>query len=202
MKIANRILLPAFALVLSGCASSSRDSSAPAPALLSPGDLVASLTEVANGRNGDLSETGLVLKTIELKLVVGRERSGGAHASVLVLDAEGSRRVETSFVQSFTLELPPPERHRAAAETIGAALPAVAEFVDAAIAAARELRAAAARAGLPQKLREMELTAKIVRTNRIEGGISFTGIGPARFGGGTSRSFEEANTVRLVFVAR
>jgi hypothetical protein len=202
VKIAGGRTALALSLILSGCASSSRDSSAPAPALISPGDLVASLAEVATGRNADLAEIGLVLKTIELKLLVGRERSTGAHASVLVLDVEGSRRVETSFVQSFTLELPPPERRRAAAETIGSAMPAVAEFVDAAIAAARELAAAARRAGLPQKLREVELTAKIVRANRLEGGISFTGIGPARFGGGAGRSSEEANTVRLVFVTR
>jgi tartrate dehydratase alpha subunit/fumarate hydratase class I-like protein len=81
-------------------------------------------------------------------------------------------------------------------------MPAVAEFVDAAIAAARELAAAAARSGLPQKLSEVELTAKIVRSNRFESGISFTGIGPAGLGGGASRTSDEANTVRLVFAAR
>jgi hypothetical protein len=189
------------ALVVSGCASSSGPT-APAPTLLSPGDLVASLADVANGRNADLAETGLVLKTIELKLVVGRERRRGARASFLVLDAGASRRSETSFVQSFTLELPPPERRRVAEETIGAAMPAVADFVDAAIAAARELAAAGERAGLPQKLRSVELTAKIVRANRVEGGIAFTGIGAAGFGGSASRSSEEANTVRLVFAAR
>ncbi|HEY6066702.1 MAG TPA: hypothetical protein VIY96_11120 [Thermoanaerobaculia bacterium] len=200
MKVATRIVLLAVGL-LSGCASS-REPSAAAPTLLSPEDLVASLADVASGRNADLAETGLVLKTIELKLVVGRERTGGAHASFLVLDAEASRRSETSFVQSFTLELPPPERRRAAAETIGPSMPAVAEFVDAAIAAARELSAAAARAGLPQKLSEVELTARIVRANRVAGGIAFTGIGPAGLGGGASRSSDETNTVRLVFKAR
>ena len=149
-----------------------------------------------------MAETGLVLKTIELKLVVGRERRSGAHASFLVLDADASRRSETSFVQSFTLELPTPGRRRAGAEAIAAVMPAVAEFVDAAIAAAREIAAAGARAGLPQKLHGVELTAKIVRAGRFEGGISFTGIGPAGLHGDAGRSFEEANTVRLVFVAR
>jgi hypothetical protein len=201
VKIVNRFLALAVSLILSGCASW-RGPSAAAPTLLSPAELVASLAEVASGRNADLAETGLVLKTIELKLVVGRERRSGAHASFLVLDAEASRRSETSFVQSFTLELPPPERRRAAAETIGAAMPAVAEFIDAAIAAARELAAAAARSGLPQKLSEVELTAKIVRSNRFESGISFTGIAPAGLGGGASRTSDEANTVRLVFAAR
>jgi hypothetical protein len=120
----------------------------PPAALLSPADLVASLADVANGRNADLAETGLVLKTIELKLLVGRERRGGAHASILVLDAEASNRSDVSFSQSFRLDLPSPAR-RAAAETIGAGFPSVAEFVDAAIAAASELADAAARAGLP-----------------------------------------------------
>jgi hypothetical protein len=188
-----------LSLLLAGCASSPR--SAPPAALLSPADLVASLADVANGRNADLAETGLVLKTIELKLLVGRERRGGAHASILVLDAEASNRSDVSFSQSFRLDLPSPAR-RAAAETIGAGFPGVAEFVDAAIAAARELADAAARAGLPQKLSQVELSARIVRSHRVQGGVAFTGLGPVSLGGSVSRASDEANTVRLVFAAR
>jgi hypothetical protein len=200
-KTAAWSLTLAAALVVVGCASSTAPSAAPA-AVLSPADLVASIADVANGRNADLAETGLVLKTIELKLLVGRERRGGAHASFLVLDAGASTRSEVSFAQTFTLELPPPGGRRGATETRGAGLPGVAEFVDAAIAAARELADAAERAGLPQKLREVELTAKIVRSDRVEGGVAFTGLGAVSFGGGASRVSDEANTVRLVFARR
>jgi hypothetical protein len=195
------VLVLATSLIISGCASLTTPSASPEP-LVSPADLVASLADVANGRNTDLEETGLVLKRIELTLVVGRERRSGARASFLVLDAEASRRSDTSFTQSFTLELPPPERRRAAADTIGAAMPAVVEFVDAAIVSARELAAAAERAGLPQKLREVELTARIVRSNRLGGAIAFTDFGPVGLGGSASRSFENTNTVRLVFATR
>jgi hypothetical protein len=186
-------------LILSGigCASSTEPATT-----LSPADLVASLADVANGRNADLLETGLALKTIELKLVVGRERRGGARVSFLVLDAAASRRSETSFMQSFTLELPPPERRRTVAETPGSGFPSVAEFVDAAIAAARELANAASRAGLPQRLREVELTARIVRSSRAEGGIAFTAPAGSGAGGSASRAWDETNTVRLVFTTR
>ena len=184
-------------LTFAGCASSTQP-----PTLLSPSDLVTSLADVANGRNADLVETGLVLKTIELKLAVGRERRGGARASFLVLDAEASRRSETTFTQSFTLELPPPERRRAAAKPSEAGFPAVAEFVDAAIAAARDLAGAASRAGLPQKLREVELTARIVRSSRAEGGIAFTVPAGVRVGGSAARGWDDTNTVRLVFTSR
>jgi hypothetical protein len=200
LRLATALVL-ATLLIVSGCASSTAPSAPPAT-LVSPAELVASLADVANGRNADLAETGLVLKRIELKLVVGRERRSGARVSFLVLDADASRRSDTSFAQSFTLELPPPERRRAAAEAIRAAMPDVAEFVDAAIASARELAATAERAGLPQKLREVELTARIVRSNRVGGAIAFTGLGPVGLGGSASRSSEEINTVRLVFAAR
>jgi hypothetical protein len=189
-----------LSLLLAGCASSTAPD-AP-PAALSPADLVASLADVANGRNADLVETGLVLKTIELKLLVGRERRGGANASILVLDAAASSRSDVSFSQSFRLDLPSPARRGAAAETIGAGFPGVAEFVDAAIAAARELADAAARAALPQKLSQVELTARIVRSHRLQGGVAFTGLGPVSLGGAASRASDETNTVRLVFVAR
>jgi hypothetical protein len=201
VKTVTRSLVLLLSLLLAGCASSTAPAAAPA-ALLSPADLVASLADVANGRNADLAETGLVLKTIELKLLVGRERRGGGHASILVLDAEASSRSDVSFSQSFRLDLPSPARRGAAADTIGAGFPGVAEFVDAAIAAARELSDAAARAGLPQKLSQLDLTARIVRSHRLQGGVAFTGLGPVSLGGSTSRASDETNTVRLVFVAR
>jgi hypothetical protein len=170
------------------------------PPLLSPADLVASLADVANGRNADMAETGLALKQIELKLVVGRERRRDGRVSILVLDAEASRRSETSFTQTFTLELPPPERRRTA--TTVAAVPGVVDFVEAAMASARELVAAAARAEIPQKLREVDLVARIVRSDRVEGGLAFTFFTGASLSAGVGRTADEANTVRLVFVAR
>lgn len=189
-------------LLAAGCASSgpAEPGSAAEPPLLSPADLVASLADVANGRNADLAETGLVLKTIELKLLVGRERRGRARANFVILDAEASRRSEVSFSQTFTLELPPPERRRTAAAA--AVVPGVAEFVDAAIEAARELAAAAAREGLPQKLAGLDLTARIVRSGRIEGGIGFLSLANPSFYAEAARIYDETNTVRLVFVAR
>jgi len=167
---------------------------------VSPADLVASLADVANARNADMAQTGLVLRQIELKLLVGRERKADARASVLVLDAGASRRSEVSFTQTFTLELPPPERRRSA--TAVAAIPGVVEFVEAAMASARELAEAAAREGLPQKLREVELVAKIVRSDRVEGGLGFTFFTGTSASGGVGKSAEEANTVRLVFAAK
>jgi hypothetical protein len=171
----------------------------PAPSL-SPADLIASLADVANGRNPDMAETGLVLKQIELKLLVGRERTADARASILVLDAQASRRSEVSFTQTFTLELPPPERRRPA--TAAATIPGVVEFVEAAMASARELAQVAAREGLPQKLREVELVAKIVRSERAGGGLGFTVLTGTSVSGGVGRSADETNTVRLVFVPR
>src|SRR4030095_1548620 len=76
------IVVAAWILSGIGCASSTEPATT-----LSPADLVASLADVANGRNADLLETGLALKTIELKLVVGREGRGGGRVSGLVLDA-------------------------------------------------------------------------------------------------------------------
>jgi hypothetical protein len=188
-------------LFVTDCASSRAPSSpADRPALVSPADFVASLADVANGRNPDTAEAGLVLKQIELKLVVGRERRGGGRASILLLDAEASRRTEVSFAQTFTLELPPPERRRSAAPSV--AVPGVVDFVEAAMASARELAEAAARAGIPQKLREVELVAKIVRSDRVEGGLAFTFFTGTSLSAGIGRISDEANTVRLVFVAR
>jgi hypothetical protein len=167
---------------------------------VSPADLVASLADLANGRNPDMAESGLVLKQIELKLLVGRERTADARASILVLDAQAARRSEVSFTQTFTLELPPPERRRPA--TAAAIIPGVVEFVEAAMASARELAQVATREGLPQKLREVELVAKIVRSERAGGGLGFTFLTGTSVSGGVGGSADETNTVRLVFVPR
>jgi hypothetical protein len=193
--------LLAAALLAAACASSRESSSQPADAArISPAELLASLADVAQGRNADLAETGLALKKVELKVVVGHDRRAGAHASFLVLDVESSRRSEVSFTQTFTFDLPPPERRRSAAPPV--AVPGVVEFVDAAIATARELAAVAAREDLPQRLSEVELTAKIVRGERAEGGVAFHGLGSASLGGGVAGSSEESNTVKLVFGRR
>ncbi len=199
MKAVLPLMASAGLLFAAGCLSP-RPPTTMGPTLVSPGELVASLADVANGRNADLAEIGLALKRIELKLLVGSERRSGAHAGFLVLDVESSRRSDVSFTQTFTLELPPPERRRAAASS--ATVPGVAEFVEAAIANARELAAAAEREGLPQQLSGVELTAKIVRSGRAEGGVAFTGLGALSLGGGTTRSSDETNTVRLVFARR
>lgn len=194
------IACAALLVLASGCAST-RESPPPGEAtLLSPADLVASLADVANGRNPDLAETGLVLKTIEFRLLVGREDRAGGRVSFLVLDAEASRRSEVTFTQSFTLELPPPSRTRSAAPL--PALPGVVEFVDAAMAAAREIAAAASREGLPQKLREVELSAKIVRSGRLQGGLAFHALAGPALSAEAGRVDEATNTVRLVFAAR
>lgn len=190
----------AVLLVASACASTKERPSSGEPTLLAPADLVASLADVANGRNADMAETGLVLKTIELKLVVGRENRVGGRVSFIVLDAQASRRSEVSFTQTFTLELPPPARPRSAAPA--PAVPGVVEFVEAAMAAARELAAAASREGLPQKLREVELSARIVRSGRLQGGIAFTALAGPGLSADAGRVDEETNTIRLVFAAR
>jgi hypothetical protein len=146
-----------------------------------------------------MADVGLVLKQIELRLAVGRESRRDGRVSIVVLDADASRRSETSFTQTFTLELPPPARRRAATET--ASVPGVVEFVEAAMSSAREIAASAARAGLPQKLKEVELVARIVRSDRAGGGIAFRFLAEASVSGGIARTAEETNTVRLVFTA-
>ena len=188
-------------LLASACSTSTAPSSSGVRLPpVSPADLVASLADVANGRNADMAETGLVLKQIELKLLVGRERRADAKGSILVLDAGASHRSEISFLQTFTLELPPPRRRTTTAAA--ATIPGVIEFVEAAMASARDLARAAAREGLPQKLREVELVAKIVRSDRVEGGLGFTFLAGASLSGGIGRTADETNTVRLVFASR
>ena len=198
MKMRPRTLAPALLGAALACSTS-----APPPAtettLLSPADLVASLADVANGRNADMAETGLALKRIELKLAVGRERRRDGRVSILVLDAGASRRSETSFTQTFTLDLPPPSRRALAASAT--AVPGVVEFVEAAMSSARELVAAVARAEIPQRLKQVELVARIVRSDRVEGGIAFQLFTGASLSGGIARTADETNTVRLVFAA-
>ncbi len=198
MKPRGGILAPALLVFALACSTAAPSPSPEAP-LLSPADLVASLADVANGRNADMAETGLVLKQIELRLAVGRERRRDGRLSVLVLDLDASRRTETSFTETFTLQLPPPSRRTAAATV--AAVPGVVDFVEAAMSSARELVAAAARAGLPQKLREVELVARIVRSDRVAGGVAFRFFTGASLSAGAARSADETNTVRLVFAA-
>jgi hypothetical protein len=200
MRSGKLFLRAAVLLAASACASTRETGPSTEPALLTPADLVASLADVANGRNADMAETGLVLKTIELRLLVGREDQAGGRVSFLVLDAEASRRSEVSFAQTFTLELPPPGRPRSAAAV--PSVPGVVEFVESAMASAREIAAAASQGGLPQRLREVELTARIVRSQRIEGGIAFTAPGAPALSAGAGRVDDETNSVRLVFAAR
>jgi hypothetical protein len=199
MNLRPRSLAPAILSTALAC-STSAPPSASEPPLLSPADLVASLADVANGRNADMAETGLALKQIELKLAVGRERRRDGRVNILVLDANASRRSETSFTQTFTLDLPPPSLRRTAATV--AAVPGVVDFVEAAMSSARELVAAAARAELPQKLRKVELLARIVRSDRVAGGVAFQLFTGASLSGGIARTADETNTVRLVFAAQ
>jgi len=199
MKRHLRALFPALLGVTLSCTTVSPPAE---PPLLCPADLVASLADVANARNADMADAGLVLKQIELRLAVGRESRRDGRVSILVLDADASRRSETSFTQTFTLELPPPARRRGATEAAAtASVPGVVEFVEAAMASAREIAASAARAGLPQKLKEVELVARIVRSDRAGGGIAFRFLAEASVSGGIARTAEETNTVRLVFTA-
>jgi len=193
----------AMALGAVGCASSSPSGASSTPAEpVTPAGLVASIADVAAGRNAAMAETGLVLKRIEFRLVVGREVRGGGSIEVLLLDAEAARSSETSFVQELTLEIPAAGAgHRGAAAR--PLVPGVGEFVEAAMNTARDLARAASDAGLPQRLKSVELTAKITRSKKYGAGITATipawikpSIGAEA---GVSRSDE--NTVKMVFEA-
>lgn len=191
-----------FALVaLARCASAPPTPASAAPEPVTPADFVASIADVAAGRNPALAETGLVLKRIEFRLVVGTETKGGGKIEVLILDAETSRSAETSFLQELTLEIPASGGKRAATPPL---VPGVREFVDAAMNTARDLARAASAAGLPQQLKSVELTAKITRSRKSGGGITATvpaWVKPS-IGADVSTSREEENTVRLFFEAR
>jgi len=201
-RAASRPFFLLAAILYGGCATvpAPESRSAGGPSGISPADLVASISEVASGQNPAMREAGLVLKTIELKLLVGTEEKAGGKLSVIVLDAEAARRSEISFTQAFTLEIPPSPSRQA---MVGAVVPGVREFVEAAMETARQIARAAAAQGLPQRLKEVELVAKLERSRKAEGGISFTlpiGAAPSVEAGGGRRVLEE-NTVKLVFVA-
>ena len=69
---------------------------------------------------------------------------------------------------------------------------------------ARDLARATAAAGLPQRLRSVELTAKITRSRTLSGGIAATipaWVKPS-IGAELARTAEDENTVRMFFEAR
>ncbi len=185
-----------------GCASSAATApSGSASEPVTPADFVASIADVAAGRNPALAETGLVLKSIRFRLEVGTETKAGGKIEVLLLDAEASRDAETSFVQDLTLEIPEAPGKRIAPAPL---VPGVREFVDAAMNTARDLARSAAAAGIPQQLHAMELTARITRSRKIGGGITATipaWVEPS-VGAELARTRDEDNTVRLLFEAR
>jgi hypothetical protein len=173
---------------------------APAGDSISPADFVASVADVAAGRNPAAAEAGLVLKRIEFRLSVGTETKLGGKVEVLLLDAEASRTVETAFLQELTLEIPESGARRIAPVPTVAG---VREFVEAAMNTARDLARAAAAAGMPQRLSSVELTAKITRSKKAGGGISAeipAWVKPS-LDAEVSASRQEENTVRLVFAA-
>jgi hypothetical protein len=190
--------LPLLLALSARCASAPPP--APAPEPITPADFVASIADVAAGRNAAMAETGLVLEKIEFRLAVGRQTKGGGKVEILLLDAEASRSAETAFVQELTLAVPAAGRRGAAPRAL---VPGVREFVDAAMNTARDLARAAEAAGLPQKLSGVELTAKITRSRTVGGGIEATipaWVKPSI--GGEVRSYrEEENVVRLIFSA-
>jgi hypothetical protein len=194
--------LAILALAAGGCASSTPPQPQAASAEpVTPADLVASIADVAAGRNAAMAETGLVLKRIEFRLAIGREVRGGGSIEILLLDAEAARTSETSFVQELTLEIPEAGRRGAAARPL---VPGVREFVESAMDAARDLARAASDAGLPQRLKSVELTAKIARSKKYGAGITATipvwvkpSVGAEA---GTSRTDE--NTVKMFFEAK
>ena len=165
---------------------------------VTPADFVASMADVAAGRNPALAETGLVLKRIEFRLVVGTETKTGGNIEVLVLEAGASRSTETSFFQELTLEIPSSGRRSAAPRPL---VPGVQEFVDAAMNTARDLARATSAAGLPQRLQSMELTAKITRSRTVSGGIAATipaWVRPS-LGVEAGKTAADENTVKLIF---
>jgi hypothetical protein len=200
-----RTSLAALAVAVLGvrCASSPPSgATAPAPEPITPADFVASIADVATGRNAAMAEAGIVLKKIEFRLSVGTEVKGGGKIEILLLDAEASRQTETAFLQELTLEIPTERRKGAAGpKTL---VPGVREFIDAAMNTARDLANAAAQAGLPQRLQSVELTAGITRSRKTGGGITATipaWVKPS-IGGEVASSREAENVVKLTFEAR
>ena len=101
------------------CASTPPRPRAGAPEPITPADFVASIADVAAGRNAAMAEAGLVLKRIEFQLVGRHGDEGGRQAlEVLLLDAEASQTGETAFVQELhprDAAGPRPQGRRAAA---------------------------------------------------------------------------------------
>ena len=184
------------------CASApSPPPAAPTSEPITPSDFVASIADVATGKNAAVAEAGLVLKRIEFRLAVGTETKGGGKIEILLLDAEASRATETSFLQELTLEIPETQARKAAAQPL---VPGVREFIEAAMNTARDLARASDAAGLPQRLRSVELTAKITRSRKMGGGIAATipaWVKPS-VGAELASSRDNENTVRLLFEAR
>jgi hypothetical protein len=198
----NRLVLVAALGTAMRCASTPPSPAGPPrPEPITPADFVASIADVAAGRNAAMAEAGLVLKKIEFRLAVGTATKGGGKIEVLLLDAEASRSTETSFLQELTLEIPETRTRKAAAQPL---VPGVREFIEAAMNTARDLARASDAAGLPQKLRSVELTAKITRSRKMGGGIAATipaWVKPS-VGAELASSRETENTVRLFFEAR
>jgi hypothetical protein len=184
------------------CASSPpAQATTPTPEPITPADFVASIADVATGRNAAMAEAGIVLKKIEFRLAVGTEVKGGGKIEILLLDAEASRQTETAFLQELTLEIPSERRKGAAAPS--PLVPGVREFIDAAMNTARDLANAAKQAGLPQRLQSVELTARITRSRKTGGGITATipvWVKPS-IGGEVTSSREGENVVKLTFGA-
>jgi hypothetical protein len=69
--------------------------------------------------------------------------------------------------------------------------------------AARDLARAASDAGLPQRLKSVDLTAKLTRSRKLGGGITatFPSVLKPSLGIDAGKSLEEENTVRLFFEA-
>jgi hypothetical protein len=194
-------LLTVLVLSLVRCASTAPPASSPAAAdPITPADLVASIADVASGQNADAAAAGIVLKRIEFKLAVGRKTEGGGKVEILLLDAEASRSTESAFLQEFTLEIPAEPRRHAAPKPL---VPGVREFVEDAMHTARDLARAAADAGLPQRLKSVELTAKITRSRKLGGGITatFPSVLKPSLGVDVGKSLEEENTLHMVFEA-
>lgn len=193
---------PLAVLWLASCASPGvRGTGTTRPEPITPAELVASISDVAAGRNAAMAEAGLVLRRIEFKLSVGRETQGSGKIEVLVLDAAASRDAETSFLQEFTLEVPAePRRGRESRPLV----PGVREFIEDAMSTARDLARATSEAGLPQRIRTLELTARIRRSRKLGGGITATipaWIRPS-IGARVESIHEDDNTIRLLFETR
>jgi len=191
--------LVCLALALARCATT--PPAAPEAAEpVTPADFVASMVDIAAGRNEALSETGLVLKRIEFRLAVGTETKAGGSIEILVLDAGIARTTQTSFLQELTLEIPASRSRSAAPRPL---VPGVREFVEAAMDTARDLARATGAAGLPQRLKSMELTAKITQSRTLSGGITATipaWVRPS-LGVEAGKATEGENIVRLIFEA-